>query len=119
MGKEATRLAIHASLHSTLLRHSLKDSLRIGVCCTKPDLFITMLISICRSETHVVKLLVSRRATNCLERGRVVHVDAVFHEALLGVVHINILAERALIESVNVASVEMLRGVKHICATCF
>ena len=119
MGKEATRLAIHASLHSTLLRHSLKDSLRIGVCCAKPDLLITMLISIRRSETHVVKLLVSRRATDCLERGRVVHVDAVFHEALLGVVHINILTERALIESVNVASVEMLRGVKHICATCF
>jgi len=97
-------------LHSALHGHLFKNGLRVRS-ASKLDLFIIELRTLGRPETHIVKLLVASGPTDRLISRLIVHVLCGRGEAPLGMVNNHVFLEWALIELIDVTSIEVLRYV--------
>ena len=114
MSKKATRFAIFLNILAAGSRHSVEDTFRIWVASSaKGNLVLVVGIHLSRSETHQLQLFVSKISAHSLMSLVIVHILIHRREPTFGVVHDDVLLKGALVELIDVTSVEMMCHVEH------
>ena len=114
VSKKATRFAIFLNILAAGSRHSVEDTFRIWVASSaKGNLVLVVGIHLSRSETHQLQLFVGKISAHSLMSLVIVHILIHRREPTFGVVHDDVLLKGALVELIDVTSVEMMCHVEH------
>ena len=114
VSKKATRFAIFLNVLAAGSRHSVEDTFRIWVASSaKSNLVLVVGIHLSRSETHQLQLFVGKISSHSLVSLAIVHILIHRREPTFGVVHDDVLLKGALVELIDVTSVEMMCHVEH------
>lgn len=110
MGEQSPWCTVNRHFFPALLCHRLKNVRWVGV-DAKSDFLWTMLVTICRSETHNIDLGVTRVLANCIKCCVIVHVGVIGIETPFRMIYDIGASKRAFIEFVDVTGIEVLSCV--------